>query len=219
MNSTDPAPDPPSSPATTVGKVPASKRGVRTREALISAARLVFERDGYVETRINDIPVAAGLAVGTFYTYFDSKEEILAAVLESVSDAMIYPHLDHVGDPTDVRVLIEENNRAYLMAYRDNANLMRLFEQLAQVDPQFRALRRKRAREFARRSARTIRRLQEQQRADAGVDPYYAALALAGMVGRMAYTVYVDGERVPFEALLATVTDLWVNALHIDQAP
>jgi AcrR family transcriptional regulator len=170
-----------------------------------------------VETRINDIPVAAGLAVGTFYTYFDSKEEILAAVLESVSDAMIHPHLDHLGDPSDMRALIEQNNRVYLMAYRENAGLMRLFEQLAQVDPQFRELRRKRAREFARRSARTIRALQESQRADPNVDPYYAALALAGMVGRMAYTVYVDGERVPFEDLLSTVTDLWVSALHIDQ--
>jgi len=217
MSSANPDPDPASLPARTASKVPASKRGARTRTALIDAARVLFERDGYMETRINDIPDAAGVAVGTFYTYFDSKEEILAAVLESVSDAMIYPHLDHVGDPTDMRALIKANNRAYLLAYRENANLMRLFEQLAQVDPQFRELRRKRAREFARRSARTISRLQEQHRADADIDPYYAALALGGMVGRMAHTVYVDGERVAFEALLTTVTDLWVNALRIDE--
>lgn len=218
MTSAEPTPHPLSLPGTAPGKVPASKRGARTRTALINAARLVFERDGYVEARITDISDAASVAAGTFYTYFDSKEEILAAVLESVSDAMIYPHLDHVGDPTDMRALIEANNRAYLLAYKENANLMRLFEQLAQVDPQFRDLRRKRAQEFSRRSARTIRRLQEQHRADVDIDPYYAARALGGMVGRMAYTVYVGGERIPFEALLATVTDLWVNALRIDQA-
>lgn len=218
MSSATPVPDRQPSSATTAGKVPVSKRGFRTRGALVDAARLVFERDGYLESRISDISEAANVATGTFYTYFDSKEEILAAVVESVSDAMVYPHLQDVSDPSDTRALIEANNRAYLLAYRENSNLMRLFDQLAQVDPKFKELRRRRAREFARRSARTIRRLQEQDRADTAIDPYYTALALGGMVGRLAYLVYVDGERIPFESLLATVTALWINALRIDQA-
>ncbi|MBN9622078.1 MAG: helix-turn-helix transcriptional regulator [Actinobacteria bacterium] len=58
---------------------PRSPRGLRTRTALVEAARTVFERDGYLEARITDITKEAGVAAGSFYTYFDSKEEIFEA--------------------------------------------------------------------------------------------------------------------------------------------
>ncbi len=58
-----------------------SERGRRTREALIAAARRVFERDGFIDARITDIAEEAGAAHGTFYTYFDSKEAALRAVI------------------------------------------------------------------------------------------------------------------------------------------
>ena len=58
-----------------------SERGRRTREALIGAARRVFERDGFIDARITDIAEEAGAAHGTFYTYFDSKEAALRAVI------------------------------------------------------------------------------------------------------------------------------------------
>ena len=41
----------------------------------------MFERRGYHETRIADITASARMAVGSFYTYFDSKEEIFEALL------------------------------------------------------------------------------------------------------------------------------------------
>src|SRR5580658_11208270 len=58
-----------------------SERGRRTREALIAAARRVFERGGFIDARITDIAEEAGAAHGTFYTYFDSKEAALQAVI------------------------------------------------------------------------------------------------------------------------------------------
>ena len=65
-NATDDAPS----------KSPVRARGVRTRAKLIDAARRVFERDGYLEARVADIAAAAGVAHGSFYTYFDSKEDV-----------------------------------------------------------------------------------------------------------------------------------------------
>ncbi|HEY1278414.1 MAG TPA: helix-turn-helix domain-containing protein, partial [Acidimicrobiales bacterium] len=59
-------------------------RGQRTRAALVKAARAVFERRGYHDTRVVDITKAAGVAYGTFYTYFDSKELIFAEVVEEL---------------------------------------------------------------------------------------------------------------------------------------
>ena len=198
---------------------PTSIRGKRTLTALVEAARKVFERDGYVEARIIDISTAAGVAVGSFYTYFDSKEDIFAAVVEAVQEDMLHPHLMDHGRHESVAALINAANTEYLLAYKANARLMSVFEQVVQVDESFRDLRRRRGRAFGQRSARLIRRLQEEGRADPTLDPLISAFALNAMVGRMAYQVFVLGEEVVFEDLVRTLDRLWINALHIDEQP
>jgi AcrR family transcriptional regulator len=75
------------------GRPPVSARGARTREALVRAAREVFERDGFLDARIADIASAAGVATGSFYTYFNSKEDAFAAVIDELSDEMLHPRL------------------------------------------------------------------------------------------------------------------------------
>ena len=53
---------------------PSTARGRRTRAALLDASRRVFERHGFVNAKISDIATEAGVAQGSFYNYFDSKE-------------------------------------------------------------------------------------------------------------------------------------------------
>ena len=67
-------------------KSPCSQRGTRTRASLVAAARAVFERDGYLASRVTDIADEARVAHGTFYTYFDSKDEVFAAVLHELQE-------------------------------------------------------------------------------------------------------------------------------------
>jgi AcrR family transcriptional regulator len=198
-------------------EAPRSARGQRTRGALVAAARTVFERDGFLDARIVDITKEAGVASGTFYTYFDSKEAIFQALVEAVQEDMLHPRLrERLGDE-DPLVLIDAANRDYLLAYKRNARLMALFEQVAQIDDEFRELRRKRGAAFVRRNAKMIRRLQESGRADPELDPMIAAHALSGMVGRIAYSVFNLGERIPFERLVTTLNQLWANALKLDR--
>src|ERR1700689_2898038 len=59
------------------------------REALIAAARRVFERDALNDPRIPDIAEEAGAAHGTFYTYFDSKEAALRAVILQLESELL----------------------------------------------------------------------------------------------------------------------------------
>ncbi|MFD4632381.1 TetR/AcrR family transcriptional regulator [Streptomyces sp. NPDC058284] len=197
---------------------PRSARGVRTRNALIVAAREVFERDGYLDARITDISKAAHVASGSFYTYFNSKEEIFQALVEQVQEEMLHPHLRERTGITDPRELIDASNREYLRAYRKNARLMALFEQVAQVDEKFMALRIERGNAFARRNAKLIRSLQENGQADAGLDPLITAHALSVMVSRMAYLVFVLGQRIPYERLVTTLNTIWANGLRLTDA-
>jgi AcrR family transcriptional regulator len=175
----------------------------------------VFEQDGYLDARLSDISKEAGVAAGSFYVYFTSKQEIFAAVLERVQDEMLHPHLGQGWQSGDVALEIAAGNRAYLDWYRRNALFMRALEQAATTDSGLREVRRQRGEAFARRNARRIRELQTNGWADPTLDPLLAAKAVDGMVGRMAYATYVLGDECPFEDLVKILTQLWVNALRV----
>src|SRR6266568_9506826 len=63
---------------------PARKIATEKRRcAILRAARAVFARQGYASTVVDDIAAQAGIAKGTLYLYFPSKEQIyLAALIE-----------------------------------------------------------------------------------------------------------------------------------------
>jgi AcrR family transcriptional regulator len=193
-------------------------RGARTRTALVDAARRVFERDGFLTARVTDIADAAGVAHGSFYTYFPDKKAILAAVLAELQEEMLHPQLSRAALEDDPAGTIHDANRAYLESYRRNAGLMSLLEDMAAIDEDFLQLRRERTEAFVARNARAIRRLQKQRLADAELDPEIAALAISSMVSRTAYAAFVWGRNrgaTDFDAVLRTVTRLWLNALRI----
>jgi TetR/AcrR family fatty acid metabolism transcriptional regulator len=52
------------------------------RKAIVDAAMQVFGQTGFHEAKIADIAAAAGVATGTLYNYFTSKDEIFQSILE-----------------------------------------------------------------------------------------------------------------------------------------
>jgi AcrR family transcriptional regulator len=86
------------------GTLPAPKteRGRRTLRALLDAAALEFGARGFHATGITDITRRAGVALGSFYTYFASKEDIFRALVTDLSaqvKAHVAPHLEAAPDP------------------------------------------------------------------------------------------------------------------------
>jgi len=55
------------------------------RANLLTAASKVFARKGYNETSIKDITDAAGISVGSFYSYFENKEDIVASLYDAMT--------------------------------------------------------------------------------------------------------------------------------------
>lgn len=64
-----------------IKKHPKTKRGKITRNKLLAAAETEFGEKGYHPTAISDITQRAGVALGTFYVYFHSKNEIFRALV------------------------------------------------------------------------------------------------------------------------------------------
>lgn len=75
---------PPSQTGTLSGPKPGKREQTKAnnRRAIIDAGRLVFAELGYGETTVRDIIRKTGLASGTFYNYFKSKEEVFQAIMD-----------------------------------------------------------------------------------------------------------------------------------------
>ena len=59
------------------------------REAILRAATRIFAQNGYFNSKVADVARAAGVADGTVYLYFRSKEEILRSIFErSTTEAL-----------------------------------------------------------------------------------------------------------------------------------
>ncbi|MEE4292846.1 MAG: TetR/AcrR family transcriptional regulator [Xanthomonadales bacterium] len=66
-------------------KSPKTNRGRKTRRKILDAAELEFGEKGFHEASISSITLRAGVALGTFYTYFDSKEVIFQSLVTYMS--------------------------------------------------------------------------------------------------------------------------------------
>lgn len=74
------------------------------REAILRAATTVFARNGYFNSKVADIAREAGVADGTVYLYFKSKEEILHQIFDrSVEEALgaARKRVERITDPRE----------------------------------------------------------------------------------------------------------------------
>ena len=67
------------------GKAPRTARGEKTLRKILDAALLEFGQRGFHDSSIVGITSRAKVALGTFYTYFDSKEAVFAALVRDMS--------------------------------------------------------------------------------------------------------------------------------------
>ncbi len=66
-----------------------SSKEISRKEQIIQNASVIFEAKGYDRTTIDDIAQAAGIAKGTFYIYFNNKEELLLEVIKKLINQTI----------------------------------------------------------------------------------------------------------------------------------
>lgn len=115
---------------------PKTKRGRETLNNILSAAAQEIYEKGYHNAGINDITRRAGVASGTFYVYFDSKDDLYKFLLLQCSH-IIRKHLNQVTKDCQTRREAEEVGlREWLKFVQKNQYMYHIIWESLYVDKQ-----------------------------------------------------------------------------------
>ena len=110
-------------------KTPRTERGRRTLRKLLEAAAQEFGTRGYHDAAITGITARAGVALGSFYTYFDSKEAVFRALVKDMSQA-VRSHVAEAVKSAPDRLTAERIGLAAFIAFtRKHPELYRIIEE------------------------------------------------------------------------------------------
>lgn len=110
----------------TSDKTPKTARGWQTRESLLQAAENEFGERGFREASISGITQRAGVALGTFYVYFESKEEIFRALVAYMNDLTRHWIAERIAESPDRLTAERKGVEAFIDFVRAHRNLYRI---------------------------------------------------------------------------------------------
>lgn len=195
---------------------PATARGRRTRSALLTAGRQLFEECGFSAVGIDDIALRAGVSHGTFYTWFDSKETLLREIVSEVAAEVFSATSIGTRLPAEAAYArIEAANRSFLRAVTRHSRILRVLDSLADTQEDFRQLRSEMRESFVQRGMEGLIRLQELGLADPLLPPRATASALGAMVESFAHVWQDPVEELDESAAVDVLTRLWAGAIGL----
>jgi len=118
------------------GKAPRTPRGERTLRKILDAALEEFGEKGFSEGSIVGITTRASVALGTFYTYFDSKEAVFQELVRDMSGQVrdhVAPVLLEATDALDGEGRALESFLAFVQTHRQ---VYRIIDEAEFVDPE-----------------------------------------------------------------------------------
>ena len=199
-------------PASSVetAKQPRTERGRRTLRKLLDAAAAEFGERGFHDASISGITARAGTALGSFYTYFDSKDAIFQALVRDMSEAVKVAARDALAQPASAI----ERERAALTAFlrfaAEHKEVYRIIDEAEFVDPDSYRL------HYETTGARILERLREgalrgELRQDLDEAHAWAIMGMNVFLG-LRYAVWNDGE-MPAEKVAAIASDLLAHGI------
>ena len=188
------------------------------RQQLLQAATWVFARKGYRRAGISDIIERAGVARGTFYLYFDSKEQVFLAIVSDfhkrISQAITTTETP-TQPITDPEALLRASFRRWLAFFADNRDATTvILKEASSIDPRFEQgfmdLRRSAVDFFAAR----YRRFQEMGFVRRSIRPVLMAHLLIGMFDELLNSFVLTDLDADLDALAAQLADFEWNGIR-----
>jgi AcrR family transcriptional regulator len=83
-------------------RIPQQKRSIETKNRILRAAKDQFAKSGFHGTNAKEIAVAAGVSVGSFYSYFHDKKELFMEIFrEHIEEKVVRILREHQVDPNN----------------------------------------------------------------------------------------------------------------------
>jgi TetR/AcrR family fatty acid metabolism transcriptional regulator len=98
------------------------------RAAILDAATAIFARRGFFGAQVADVARAAGIAAGTVYLYFRSKDEILTSIFDRTMQEAIAEGRASLADVSDPVERLRHIARLHLARMGRDRNLAIVFQ-------------------------------------------------------------------------------------------
>jgi TetR/AcrR family fatty acid metabolism transcriptional regulator len=185
------------------------------REAILRAATEVFARNGYFNAKVADVARLAGVADGTVYLYFKSKEEILHSIFDRSVEAALAEARREIAGLTDARAKLRRIARLHLERLSADRDLAVVFQVELRGSTKFMA-------EFSAAGLAEYLRLiretfEEGQRAGlfrAELNAKVVAKILFGALDEMATNWILSQRRYKLAPMADEVLDIFLNGVN-----
>ena len=117
------------------GKTPRTERGRKTLRKLLDASAIEFGEKGFHEASVSSITRRAGVALGSFYTYFDSKDALFRALVADMTDNVKSSARAALSDDMGALEIEQAALAAFLDFAREHKEIYRIIDEAEFVDP------------------------------------------------------------------------------------
>ena len=184
------------------------------RDAILRAATQVFARNGFFQSQVADVARAAGVAAGTVYLYFRSKDDLLVSLFErtmreAIAEARLA--LDGVTDPHERLIRIARLHLERLGRDRDLAVVFQV--ELRQSTKFMERFSSTHLRDYLGLIRDALATGQSMGCFRPDVNPTIAAKIFFGALDEMATNWMLSRRRYSLVAQAGTIVDIFVNGM------
>ena len=178
----------------TIHSAPGGERGEREkpdrndkRERILTAAERVFARRGFFAARVSEIAKDAGVADGTIYLYFKSKDDLLISLFERRMQQVNDTLKDAIGKHKSPRAQLGAFITTYLQLVADEPAAAEVLTiELRQSSKFMKEYENPQFADFLRLLGGIIAAAQDKGELDSGIPPHVAARMIFGMLDELA---------------------------------
>ena len=185
-------------------------------QRILDAAIAIIAEKGFHNSRVSDIAERAGVADGTIYLYFKSKEQILMAALDSAFEAFLRKAKEELAGARDARTKLRMLARLHLRELSRNRNLAVVLQTELRQSAKFLV-------EFSQRELKgyfnlirdVIREGQQAGSIRRDVSDKIAAACLFGAMDELVTTWVLSSREYDLQAAADPVVDLLLSGMEV----
>ena len=185
------------------------------RTAILNAAIKVFARNGFFNAQVADVAREAGIAAGTVYLYFKSKDELLISIFERTMHEALAESEAALHDVTDPTERLRRLASVHLGRLGRDRDLAVVFQVELRHSTKFMArYSSSQLRTYLGQLRDAIADAQKASRFRTDISATQAAKALFGALDEMATNWILSTRRYELAAESDVVVDLFVNGMR-----